>query len=116
MKKIKLISKAIQNKLSSLYLAFGLMIFKTMAFAIATGDMPSDITTNTDKVESGLAWALKIGGAGAVIWGCVSYARNKLQGEAVDTIVKIVIGLGAASFGLGWWIGKAASASSGFAF
>ena len=104
------------KNLSKLYLFFGLLLFKHLAFAIGSGGMPTEITTNTHKVEAGIAWALKIGGVGAIIYGCVSFARNKLQGQAVDTIVYIVVGLGAAAAGLGWWIGKAADATSGFAF
>lgn len=107
--------KRIKNKISTIYLFVSLLIFRGMVFAMSSGDIPSNISTNTSKVESVIGWALKIGGAGAVIWGCVAYARNKLQGEAVDTIVKIVIGLGACLFGLGWWFGQQ-SQVSGFLF
>ena len=106
----------IKQKLSSFYLIFGLFIMSKLTFALSTGNLPPEITTDTSMFESGLAWALKIGGMGAIIYGGISFARNKLQGQAADTIIMLIIGLGGAAAALGWWLGQASTSSAGFAF
>jgi uncharacterized membrane protein YedE/YeeE len=104
------------NKIGMIYFATSLLLFNKLVLALATGALPSEITTNTDKFESGLAWGLKIGGMGAIIYGCIAFARNKLQGQAADTVVTLILGLGGAAVGLGWWLGQSATSSAGFAF
>lgn len=100
---------------STLYLSFGLLCFQHFGWALNKGAMPADVQSNSDSFETVVAWVLKIAGFGAVAYGCMSFARNKLQGQAVDTIVYIILGLGACLFGVGWWMGKQ-SQISGFAF
>ena len=104
------------SKLKKLYFICCLYLFNRLAFALATGALPSEITTNTNAFESGLAWAFKIGGMGAIIYGAIAFARNKLQGQAADQVALIILGLGAGAFAMGWWLGQSASSSAGFAF
>ncbi len=111
-----LVINKVTEKLSKIYFISCLFLFNHLSFALSTGALPSEITTNTDKFESGLAWVLKIGGMGAVIWNGISFARNKMQGQAADTAVTLMIGLGGAAVLLGWWLGQAATSSAGFAF
>ncbi|MCC2645745.1 MAG: hypothetical protein K0R94_1523 [Burkholderiales bacterium] len=93
-----------------------LCLLNNMAFAFASATIPTAITNNTNIFEAGLSWALKIGGMGSIIFGAVSFARNKLQGQAADQVVLIMIGLGGGSFLLGWWISQAKTTASGFMF
>lgn len=85
------------------------MLIPDVACALSSKGMPSTIKTNSDTTESVLAWVLKIAGIGAIAYACVSFARNKLQGQAVDTIVYLIIGLGALLFGVGWWYGESSN-------
>ncbi len=104
------------NIFRKLYLAFGIFILNNFAFALTTGAMPSEITSNTNIYESVIAWAFKIGGMGAVAWAGIAFARNKLQGQAADQMLLLIIGLGGAAFGMGWWLGQSATSSAGFVF
>ncbi|MCC2624357.1 MAG: hypothetical protein K0R14_230 [Burkholderiales bacterium] len=108
--------KILTTKIKASYLMICLYLFNHLARALSNVALPTEITSNTHYFESGLAWALKIGGMGSIVYGAVSFARNKLQGQAADQVVLIMLGLGGGSFLLGWWIGQAKTASSGFAF
>ncbi len=92
-----------------------LFLFSKFLFALNTGSVPSTISGNTNAFESTIAWGLKIGGIIAVAYACVTIARNKAQGQAIDTIVMVILGLGAALFGIGWWYGQQSSVQ-GFLF
>ena len=100
-------------KKSVLLVAF--LLLQCSAFALNSGTMPADINSNANTLETVVGWVLKIGGIGAIAYACISFARNKLQGQAVDTVVYLIIGLGALLFGVGWWVGKASSVQ-GFLF
>lgn len=110
------IANTLINKTKAIYFMLCLYLYNNLAHALSNVALPTEITNNTHYFESGLAWGLKIGGMGSIIYGAVSFARNKLQGQAADQVVLIMMGLGGGSFLLGWWLGQAKTASSGFAF
>ena len=74
--------------------------------------IPTEISDNTGGFEATLGWALKIGGAAAILVPLFLLATNKIHGQIGQTFAAIIIVLGAVLFGIGWWSGKASSASS----
>lgn len=73
-------------------------------------DIPPEISENTSKFEATLGWALKIGGAAAILVPLYLLATNKIQGQIGQTFAAIIIVLGAVIAGIGIWSGKSTDA------